>query len=550
MKDSEQVMIRANNPAIDVVELMKRVRTEAAKIRVSGSIEQRRAGFQDDDDRRTARALDRHHFVSSLLNNAEAKNRPRAEWPRRLRFLRVLEPISHFGLRVWNYLFKEQREKDAEMLHAMREIIAMTAQIGDYALRLRESHRIYERHRLDLTEEMDRLRADVASVHPLTTRLEGLESAHHRTHERSLEAQALAAELDSRLEALNITTATSRIDHAHQRLDVVQRDVAAISARLDAEPQAAYAAARIDHAHERIDIAERDLAAFSARLAGTPTNADVTARIAESEHMQHVVFDRGLTNALRANALVRTDISDIRRLLDAAPATATSSPGGEFATRSFDALYMAIEDRFRGSRYDIETRLSAYVEVLRDNGTITAQQPLLDLGAGRGDFVKVISDAGLPAIGVDSNTVAVAEAALCGLNVTVGDLFDCLHATAAGSVGSVSAIQVIEHLPFPRLVELFEESLRVLVPGGLLIVETPNPLNIRVATSTFYLDPTHRMPVHPQLAVFLAESIGFTNARTKELHPPDDTPPESSSLLDSLLYAGQDYVLIARAPLA
>ena len=34
---------------------------------------------------------------------------------------------------------------------------------------------------------------------------------------------------------------------------------------------------------------------------------------------------------------------------------------------------------------------------------------------------------------------------------------------------------IIEHLPYRTLIALFDETLRVLKPGGVAIFETPNP---------------------------------------------------------------------------
>ena len=53
-----------------------------------------------------------------------------------------------------------------------------------------------------------------------------------------------------------------------------------------------------------------------------------------------------------------------------------------------------------------------------------------------------------------------------------------------------------------------DECARVLVPGGLLIAETPNALNLRVAATNFWLDPTHVHPLHPELLRLLAERSG------------------------------------------
>ncbi|MGE9641913.1 class I SAM-dependent methyltransferase, partial [Escherichia coli] len=74
---------------------------------------------------------------------------------------------------------------------------------------------------------------------------------------------------------------------------------------------------------------------------------------------------------------------------------------------------------------------------------------------------------------------------------------------------------MVEHIGFANVQLLIEESFRVLKPGGLLILETPNPENIVVASSSFYLDPTHTQPIPNQLLAFLTEYTGFN--RTKIL---------------------------------
>ena len=49
-----------------------------------------------------------------------------------------------------------------------------------------------------------------------------------------------------------------------------------------------------------------------------------------------------------------------------------------------------------------------------------------------------------------------------------------LKETESNSILVVSAFHVVEHIPFEYLQELVKESYRVLMPGGLLILETPN----------------------------------------------------------------------------
>jgi len=92
----------------------------------------------------------------------------------------------------------------------------------------------------------------------------------------------------------------------------------------------------------------------------------------------------------------------------------------------------------------------------------------------------------------------------------------------------------------------------VLKPGGLLILETPNPKNLMVASQGFYLDPTHLKPLPPEMLRFFVEAAGFSNCQVLELQP-GPFPQDYESLkipghLNQLLYGPRDYGLIGRRP--
>ena len=50
-------------------------------------------------------------------------------------------------------------------------------------------------------------------------------------------------------------------------------------------------------------------------------------------------------------------------------------------------------------------------------------------------------------------------------------------------------------------------------------METPNPENVIVGASTFYLDPGHVRPLPPGLLSFLLEARGLASVETRFLHP-------------------------------
>jgi O-antigen chain-terminating methyltransferase len=146
----------------------------------------------------------------------------------------------------------------------------------------------------------------------------------------------------------------------------------------------------------------------------------------------------------------------------------------------------------------------------------------------------------------------VARCEIVGLPAAEADGIEYLKSIPANSLGAVTAFHVVEHLPFEKLIDLLDESARVLKPGGAAIFETPNPANILVGATNFYTDPTHRNPLPQHLLKFLAEARGFSCVEVMALHPyPDsvllnDDTGVAGARLNELLYGPQDYAVIAR----
>jgi SAM-dependent methyltransferase len=262
-------------------------------------------------------------------------------------------------------------------------------------------------------------------------------------------------------------------------------------------------------------------------------------------------------------AQVRASLSFQERRLDTI-AVPDSKPKTSAATRPQsptegsstvpDPVYLHFEDEFRGPREVIKERLAVYVPALRAAAASTGGAPILDLGCGRGELLEVIRSEGLRASGVDTNSAAVEECRALGLDVELRDLFDALRSVGDGTLGGLAAIHVIEHLAFPRMVMLIDEALRVLKPGGVVIFETPNPQNVLVGSCTFYVDPTHRNPVHPRTLRFLMQARGMSRVETTMLHPypPEQRLPDSDSELarrfNDYFYGPQDFAAIGYRP--
>jgi len=183
-------------------------------------------------------------------------------------------------------------------------------------------------------------------------------------------------------------------------------------------------------------------------------------------------------------------------------------------------FYRAFEDRHRGSRELIKSRLTAYQPFVAPLPAVAHPVVALDLGCGRGEWLELLGELGFAARGVDLDQGMLAACRERGLDVSTADALSALRALPDASLALVSAFHLIEHIPFDDVQELISQALRVLQPGGLLIMETPNPENLVVGSTNFHTDPSHLRPVPPSLLDFAVEFAGFARHKVVRLQEP------------------------------
>ena len=220
------------------------------------------------------------------------------------------------------------------------------------------------------------------------------------------------------------------------------------------------------------------------------------------------------------------------------------------AASSSDLLYRRLEDGLRGTDAEVREAMAPYLERAR------AAQPVLDVGCGRGEFLVMCRDRGIAARGFDTNERSVADLRERGFDVTLAGVPECFAGIEDGAVGSILAAHVVEHLPVEALFALYTQAARVLRPGGLLMIETPNAESLLVAGIEFWRDPTHLAPRHPAALVLLGREHGFDVAEVRGVHPwPEgpaipheaDDPPAVGRVIDAInarLFGPQDLRLI------
>ena len=214
---------------------------------------------------------------------------------------------------------------------------------------------------------------------------------------------------------------------------------------------------------------------------------------------------------------------------------------------STDLFYRAFEDRFRGSRELIKSRLGIYLPFILPLKKMSSPCLALDLGCGRGEWLELLTENGLAAKGVDLDQGMLLACQERGLDVSQTDALDYLRDSPAGAYGVISAFHLVEHVPFEYLRQMISESLRALKPGGLLILETPNSENLVVGSSSFYLDPTHRRPIPALLLNFIAEYAGFSRVKTLYLQESSEVSSQHKiNLLRVLDGVSPDYSIVAQ----
>lgn len=97
--------------------------------------------------------------------------------------------------------------------------------------------------------------------------------------------------------------------------------------------------------------------------------------------------------------------------------------------------------------------------------------PVLDLGAGRGNFTAYLTSQGYRAVAFDIDPLDYGSAALCDAPFVQVNLDEALPVEAESVAGCI-AIELLEHLEAP--LAALRRMAAVTSPGGFVILTTPN----------------------------------------------------------------------------
>lgn len=138
--------------------------------------------------------------------------------------------------------------------------------------------------------------------------------------------------------------------------------------------------------------------------------------------------------------------------------------------------------------------------------------PIADLGCGMGDFLLYCTqELQRPAIGVDLDPENVALCRGLSLEVTRESAQDFL--ARPGAYAALVMNDVIEHFPKPEIIPLLSLMRERLMPGGRVLLKTPNMSNLLTAARNFHMDFTHQTGFTEETMVYVLEHAGFEDLR-------------------------------------
>ena len=362
------------------------------------------------------------------------------------------------------------------------------------------------------------------------------QSKANRTHFETLQRQLneLPKELSDlkgtvRLQIDSLIREQEKLAHGHNTLKQNQSTTQTeLSVRIDETTR---------HAREQDEARERHAAELQALKVQVEKQIDDLI-----ERLQKSRMDIAQQETRLARLLDGTDLP----LSGPVP---QSQPAHTEEDHLLDSLYFSLEDVLRGTPEQIKEEVKVYLPVLQKAGISSG---ILDVGCGRGEWLQVLREAGFQARGIDTNRILIQQCKELSLEVEEREALSYLGSLPNESLNAVTAFHFAEHLPLETLVKFLDEAGRTLKPGGLIILETPNPENLLVGSCNFYLDPTHKNPIPVPTMKLLLEARGFRCEEVLKLHAVSsakiEVKDQLTSHLNHFLYGPMNYAVVARKP--
>jgi SAM-dependent methyltransferase len=133
--------------------------------------------------------------------------------------------------------------------------------------------------------------------------------------------------------------------------------------------------------------------------------------------------------------------------------------------------------------------------------------PVLELGSGAGDFLSLCAQAGIEAIGVDSEPGSCKDTKV---KIVKADIIKYLRKQKKNIYAGIYARHIVEHFYPAELRGILKDAYKTLKKNGRLVAVFPNMKNISVATYEFWNDETHARPYTGESVKKLLVKAGFS----------------------------------------
>ena len=527
-------MIETTNPDINVGNLMERVRTEAAKI----ALERNDAAVGNGKPLATALARMRTMTPPPAFPSINAVDVKRERLDQLLQNARKKTAVARWIPKIFRGLFRRQGDYNKLLLETTSILVRATAQLSSRLsevtaglelqnewMRELPAQQVDPRHLQDLQAQADRLGVHLVNLEsaakPVLDQFAAVKVQGERLREqgnwmgREINNLQLRFETDIKERQVamdkNIADAIARsmeaVDTSFIKGTLLQQGAMLQSVLDNAKDHTAATQAALERHTEfirKVD-AERIHLQESYETAMKALAAEV-AQIVEHFEARPYMADPGLLAQIVEHFEARPYMAD-PGLLETADDAGRKTIGfraNAAAAWESDA-YLSFENIFRGPESLIRERQKTYLKDLREH------EPIVDLGCGRGEMLDLLREAGIAAVGVDSDAGMVRRARAKGHSVEEADVLEYLRTQPDHSLGAIFSAQLIEHLSLDKLLQLLELAAQKLKPGGVMIAETVNPHSHR-ALKSFWVDLTHQKPIFPEVLVAFFRQFGYVEA--------------------------------------
>ena len=260
----------------------------------------------------------------------------------------------------------------------------------------------------------------------------------------------------------------AQIDSIRTDMDAMQGEIDVLRQRIDQAESAASAD------RETVSALRTDLENASINLRNN--NAALEKLSADSEFLKLKAagLEKKLKNAPSAPAAVQAHTESTAAVPAAAPKTDESD------YESID--YFDFENHFRGSIESIKKAQAFYLKYF------SGKKNVVDIGCGRGEFLSLMKDNGIPACGVDIYEPYAEYCNMQGLKAVCGDGSEFL--ARQKNVDGIFVGQVVEHLQPHEIIRLCNTAYEVLEAETVSSWRLPIHI-LAIYTNAFYIDPSH-----------------------------------------------------------